>query len=353
MSFLYEKLIRPSLFSIEAEKAHDLGVHFLELLAKSDMGCTTLKSFLLNRRNPIELWGLKFPNLIGQAAGLDKDGRFPKASEAIGFGHIEVGTVTPLQQGGNDKPRLFRVPSEGGLINRMGFNNLGADNLAQNLSLNFPPAKRSVPLGINLGKGKNTPLENALSDYKKSFFKLAHLADYITINISSPNTPDLRKLHLKENLHPFLKGLKACREEWLSHKQTPSPPCLLKISPDENYDSIERIVGLCIDMGFDGIVACNTSVNHEMLKGKDVNTSGGLSGKPISEKSKDVIRFISKLTQGKLPIIGCGGIHDYDSARKKLDAGASLLQLYTGLIYKGPFLPNRISSQIPPKVSWV
>ena len=353
MSFLYENLVRPSLFQIETERAHDLGVHALELLGKSTFTCKILKSFLLEKSKPVELWGLKFPNVIGQAAGLDKDGRFPRASEALGFGHIEVGTVTPFRQDGNEKPRLFRVPEHGALINRMGFNNYGADNLLKNLSEKFPKNKRSVPLGINLGKGKNTPLEEAVGDYKNSFFKLAHQADYITINISSPNTPGLRKLHLKENLVPFLQGIKHFREEWANYNKTASPPCLLKISPDENYVTIETIVGLIHDFGFDGIVASNTSVNHEAHIFQNVNKIGGLSGKPLAKKSNEIISFISKLTNGKFPIIGCGGIHDYESARKKLDLGANLLQLYTGLIYKGPLLPSKISNQISKVASWV
>lgn len=353
MSFFYEKLVRPSLFQLETEKAHDFGVHALELLANSNFACKILKSFLLEKSRPVELWGLKFPNVIGQAAGLDKDGRFPRASEALGFGHIEVGTVTPLRQDGNEKPRLFRVPKQRALINRMGFNNLGAENLLNNILLRFPKNERSVPLGINLGKGKNTPLEEAMDDYKKSFFKLAHMADYITINISSPNTPGLRKLHLKENLAPFLQGIKDFREEWTACNKTASPPCLLKISPDENYVTIETIVGLIRDFGFDGIVASNTSVNHEAHKVLDINTTGGLSGRPIGQKSNEIINFISKLTNGNFPIIGCGGIHDYESARRKLDAGANLLQLYTGFIYEGPFLPNKLSTQISKEVSWV
>jgi len=353
MSFFYEKLVRPSLFQLESEKAHDLGVHALELLSKSKCACKILKSFLLEKSRPVELWGLKFPNVIGQAAGLDKDGRFPRASEALGFGHIEVGTVTPIRQDGNEKPRLFRVPKQRALINRMGFNNLGADNLLNNILEKFPKNERSVPLGINLGKGKNTPLDEAMDDYRKSFFKLAHMADYITINISSPNTPGLRKLHLKENLAPFLQGIRDFREEWTDCNKTASPPCLLKISPDENYVTIETIVGLIRDFGFDGIVASNTSVNHETHKVQDVITVGGLSGRPIGKKSNEIIHFISKLTNGKFPIIGCGGIHDYESARRKLDAGANLLQLYTGFIYEGPFLPSKLSTQISKEISWV
>ena len=186
------------------------------------------------------MWGLKFPNVIGQAAGLDKDGRFREHRKPLVL-VIEVGTVTPLRDG-NEKPRLFRVPKQRALINRMGFNNLGAENLLNNILLRFPKNERSVPLGINLGKGK-TLLWKKPWMTTKVVFKLAHMADYITINISSPNTPGLRKLHLKENLAPFLQGIKDFREEWTACNKTASPPCLLKISPDENYVTIETIVG--------------------------------------------------------------------------------------------------------------
>jgi len=346
MAFLYEHILRPCLFKLETEKAHDLGVRTLEIIGRSRLARTTLKYFLQTQTTPASVFGLSFPNVIGQAAGLDKDGRFPAASEALGFGHTEVGTVTPVAQSGNDKPRLFRVPIDEALVNRMGFNNLGAENLVKNLEKGYPQKARSIPLGINIGKGRETPLDCALDDYRKSFNIVAGQADYITINISSPNTPDLRNLHHEEYLFPFLNGIKDTRKEWANRNNQACPPCLIKISPDEDFKSIEIIIGLISDLGFDGVIACNTSINQSLLNDSHSRKAGGISGKPIGAQASNVIRFISKLTAGNLPIIGCGGVYNHDSAQEKLDAGASLLQIYTGFIYKGPCLPRELNKSL-------
>lgn len=349
---IYKNLFRPLLFSLDAERAHEIGGGSLGILSGATPVLSIIRKLTQSSNQPVKAFGLKFPNAIGQAAGLDKDGMFPRASEALGFGHIEVGTVTPLPQPGNEKPRLFRLKDESALINRMGFNNLGANALRLKVSASYPKSKRHVPLGINLGKGKLTALGDALDDYCKGFDSLASLADYITINISSPNTPDLRKLHGSTYLEPLLYGIKNHRLKWSQLNKLPSPPCLLKISPDESFKNLETIVNKAIKHNFDGIIACNTSINPPTsMRSKSLPT-GGISGKPIEKRSTDVIKFISQLTNQKFPIIGSGGIHDYDSAQRKLDAGAVLLQIYTSFIYEGPLWPSRLAKRIPLAKAW-
>ena len=350
---LYNHIIKPILFSFEPEKAHELGAKAFNFLGKFTPGCALLRKLLLSQSNPVEVLGLRFPNCVGQAAGLDKDGLFPNASEAIGFGFVEVGTVTPYSQPGNDKPRLFRIPNKLALVNRMGFNNDGVEALKYRLSSSFPKKKRHIPLGINLGKGKSTPLEKALEDYCVGFDHAAHLADYITINISSPNTHNLRNLQKDEYLDPFLLGIKEHRANWSKFNNLSSPPCLLKISPDENFKSLEGIIAKAVEHEFDGIVACNTSINPNLEKMGSISLpKGGLSGMPIESRANEIIKFVSKLTDSKLPIIGAGGIHDYESAQRKLDAGANLLQIYTSFVYNGPLWPSRLAKRIPLAKTW-
>lgn len=341
------------MFSLDPETAHEFGAKTLHFLGKCTPICSLLRRFLLSETKPVDVLGLKFPNCIGQAAGLDKDGIFPSASEAIGFGFVEVGTVTPLSQKGNDRPRLFRFPSHLALVNRMGFNNQGVEALKNRLKDTFPKGQRHIPLGINLGKGKSTPLSLALGDYCAGFDATAHLADYITINISSPNTPDLRKLQKNQFLDPLLSGINSHRNSWAKLNNMASPPCLLKISPDESFKSIETIVGKAVEHKFDGIIACNTSIDPaNPLKKSTRLPEGGISGKPLENRANEVIKFVSKLTDSKLPIIGSGGIYDYESAQRKLDAGACLLQIYTSFIYNGPLWPSRLARRIPLAKAW-
>ncbi len=352
MSFLYQKVFRPLLFKMEPETAHEFGVRALELVAQSRLlrnivGTLSRKK---SKEGSIEAFGLDFPNRVGQAAGLDKDGRFPAASSAIGFGHIEVGTVTPKAQPGNPKPRLFRFAKEEALVNRMGFNNQGASELTKRISSTFPKGLRSVPLGINIGKGKATPVEDAFEDYAACFRTVMKQADYITVNISSPNTPDLRKLHQTNYLEPLLKSLRDLRRSLSQERK--SPPCLLKISPDETFSQIEELVGRAMDYEFDGIIACNTSVNPPLSMQRQCLPEGGISGKPIDFKSTEVIRFINQITQGRISIIGSGGVYDAESAQRKLDAGACLLQLYTSFIFRGPFWPSKLARALPLAKGW-
>lgn len=344
----YQNLIKPILFSLDPELAHELGGQMLYLSSKCRPLCCALRKLLLKNKSPVSAFGLKFPNCIGQAAGLDKNGLFPAVSEALGFGFVEVGTVTPLAQKGNEKPRLFRIPQHLALVNRMGFNNDGVLALKDRLVRSYPKASRHTPLGINLGKGKATPLERALDDYCTGFDHVASIADYITINISSPNTPDLRDLQNDEFLDPLLSGIKSHREHWSKANKIESPPCLLKISPDETFKSIEAIISKAVEYELDGIIACNTSINPTTRLQKISNLpKGGISGKPIETKANQVIKFISKLTESNLPIIGSGGVYDYESAQRKLDAGACLLQIYTSFVYNGPTWPSRLAKRIP------
>lgn len=344
---LYRNLIKPILFSLEPEVAHDIGAKALQITGSVRPITTCLRKLLQSNQHPIEVFGLTFPNLVGQAAGLDKNGVFPATSEALGFGFVEVGTVTPLPQPGNERPRLFRLPQDYALVNRMGFNNDGIHSLVEKIQRSFPKKKRSVPLGINLGKGKSTPLDLALEDYCEGFDVVAKQADYITINVSSPNTPNLRQLQNNEFLQPLLQGIKEYREKWSIDHSLKSPPCLLKISPDETFKNLEQIISKAVENKFDGIIASNTSIDSSCIQFAKSVPTGGISGKPLSARSDEVIRFISKLTNEKLPIIGSGGIFDYESAQKKLDSGACLLQIYTSFIYHGPLWPSKLARRIP------
>ena len=352
MSLFYKKFIRPLFFNLDAESAHELVCRNLARLEKSCLAKRLICNALSSGNSPVDLFGLSFPNQLGLAAGLDKDGRFPGISSALGFGHIEVGTVTPKPQPGNDKPRLFRYPKDEALINRMGFNNDGAKKLCERLKATYPKGKRSSPLGVNIGKGKETPIDEASSDYNSAFDSVAEQADYITVNVSSPNTPELRKLQDKDHLESLLKAICTRRNYWCKINQSKALPLLLKLSPDESFSSIERIIGSARDLGFDGVIATNTSIGRDNLSDPGTHEAGGLSGKPIEKRSIEVIRFISNLTNSRFPIIGAGGIHDTDSAIRKLDAGASLLQIYTSFIYEGPLFPSTLAKSLSHRKSF-
>ena len=346
MAHLYENFLRPLLFKFDPELAHDLSCNLLGFANRSHFLKLLTRSFVRTQSSTVELFGLNFPGYIGQAAGLDKDGRFPGISSALGFSHIEVGTVTPGGQPGNAKPRLFRYPEIGALVNRMGFNNKGSKALAERIAKFYPKGNRRSPLGINIGKSKDTPLEQASDDYLTAFTDVAQQADYIAINISSPNTPDLRDLHQENYLPSLLKNIRSHNLDWAKKHNRPPLPCLLKISPDEDYKSLESIVSHAIGNSFDGIIATNTSINRKPIRGVASFEKGGLSGKPIENKSSQTIRFISRLTNYKFPIIGVGGISNKDDASRKLDAGASLLQIYSSFVYKGPFFPSALANSL-------
>jgi dihydroorotate dehydrogenase len=355
MGFLYEHGLRRLLFASDPERAHELAVDAMALLAKlGPIGRVLEKIHQLDRGafRPVRAFGLDFPNAVGLAAGFDKNAKGWTAAAALGFGHIEIGTITALQQPGNPKPRVFRFPSEEAVINRMGFNNDGAEAVAARLARGPGPGKRRIPLGINIGKSKAAPLDKAVSDYLASFTKLADHADYVVLNVSSPNTPDLRKLQDEDRLRELLGMVTTANRERASQLGKAKKPVLLKIAPDLSFPQIDAVLSTIAHFGLDGIIATNTTLARPGSF-STVNEAGGLSGKPLQVRSTEIIRYISRKTGGKLPIIGVGGIHDAASAGEKLDAGAVLVQVYTGLIYRGPFFAAEIARALSDRQSKV
>lgn len=276
-----------------------------------------------------ELWGVHFRNFVGLAAGFDKDAKYIDELALLGFGFIEIGTLTPKPQPGNPSPRIFRLPEDAALINRMGFNNEGVDAAVERLK----KRKSEIIIGGNIGKNKSTPIEKAVDDYEYCFRKLYGFVDYFVVNVSSPNTPDLRSLQDKEPLAQILSRLQI-----INTQLGKARPIFLKISPDLSQDQLDDIVEIALELNINGIVASNTSTSRQNLKSDESLTqqTGGLSGKPLKNPSTEMIRYISKKSNGKLLIIGVGGIFTTEDAKEKLEAGASLLQVYTGFIYEGP-----------------
>jgi dihydroorotate dehydrogenase len=333
----YQDLVRPLLFRLNPETAHDFAMRLLRSAPQIPGALALLRSFAPPPQ-PCMLFGLQFRNRIGLAAGFDKNGVAIPAWEALGFGFVEIGTVTAKAQPGNPRPRVFRYPKEEALINRLGFNNDGADVVAERLRrLRESTLAPSIPIGINLGKSKVTPLENAAADYLDSFQRLAPVSDYIVLNVSSPNTPGLRTLQEHNALVELLRVIADANTRLSSPK-----PVLLKIAPDLSEEPLEEIVSVCERFDLAGIIATNTTLNHAALSGRD--EAGGLSGIPLRERSTIVIRLLRSRT--RLPIIGVGGIRDAVSAREKLEAGAELLQIYSGYIFRGPGLLREISASI-------
>ena len=342
MGWLYQHAVKPALFHLDPEHAHELGVDALALLGRVRPLCAALERIhqldsALYR--PVEAFGLKFPNAVGLAAGFDKNGRAWPAAAALGFGHVEIGTVTFHAQPGNPRPRAFRYPAEEAVINRMGFNNEGAAALAARLAKLTGP--RSIPLGINLGKSKVTSLDQATEDYLGSFRLLADHADYVAVNVSSPNTPGLRELQDAAWLQPLLAALVNENATRVAAGQ-PRRPLLLKIAPDLSFPQIDAALQVITDLQLDGIIATNTTLARPGALAT-VNEAGGLSGAPVRRRSTEIINYIARATAGRLPIIGVGGIMDEAAAGEKLDAGATLVQLYTGLIYRGPFFADEVA----------
>ena len=332
----YERLVRPLLFSLDAETAHHLTIALLQRASHFDPALRVLKSFQLPSK-PKTLFGLVFPNPIGLAAGLDKNGIALPAWAALGFGFIEIGTVTAKAQPGNPKPRIFRLPEQQALINRLGFNNDGADAIAQRLrALRQSGRWPAVPVGINIGKSRTTPLEQATDDYLYSFRMLRDFADYITLNISSPNTPGLRGLQQPEKLSELLHAIG-------NEAGTTQKPLVLKISPDVSDVELKAILAVCEENGVSGIIATNTTLDHSSIA-PQLDQEGGLSGAPLRDKSTALVREI--VAQCKIPVIASGGIFDAESAQEKFQAGAQLIQLYTGLVYRGPQLLREIMDSL-------
>ena len=354
MGFYYEKVVRPMLFRMDPEKAHDLGVTALGYLGKAGPLCRIMEAVNLVRpQNPIEIFGLRFPNAVGLAAGMDKNGRFWRSGPALGFGHVEIGTITHLQQPGNERPRVFRYPEAHAVINRMGFNNDGAEAVAKRLKQTLGRKKPRVPLGINIGKSKVVPLDQAVADYLAAFNALVEYADYVTINVSSPNTRNLRQLQSEAYLFTLLNELSRAnlsRARKLGLKPT---PLLLKIAPDLNFREIDHILGCVEETGFAGVISTNTTLARpDRFSGN--KETGGLSGRPLHAQALRIINYISHRTSGRLPIIGSGGIDSPETAGAMIDNGASLIQIYTGMIFQGPFVAKILARALAPRQSsWV
>jgi dihydroorotate dehydrogenase len=337
------RLIRSFLFLFDPERVHYFTMNSLRLVNRIPLLNTLWKNvFTLNdQRLQREVFGLTFKNPVGLAAGFDKNAAFYKELESCGFGFIEIGTITPVAQPGNDKPRLFRLKSDQAVINRMGFNNGGIVEAVKNLKHRNP----GMIIGGNIGKNKVTPNEDAFSDYAKCFEGLFDSVDYFVVNVSSPNTPNLRELQEKEPLTELLVGLMKLNKNKIAPK-----PILLKIAPDLSDDQLLDIIDIVKKSGIDGVIATNTTISRENLKATQLTLDkigpGGLSGKPLSHRSTEVIRFLHKNSNGAFPIIGVGGIHSPEDALEKIKAGASLIQLYTGFIYEGPGLVKRINKAL-------
>jgi dihydroorotate dehydrogenase len=332
-------LLKPLIFQMDAEAAHDLTLKSLKYAEKSGL----LKLYPnAPVCQPRQVMGITFPNAVGLAAGLDKNGAVIDGMAALGFGFIEIGTITPRPQPGNPKPRLFRVKEAQGIVNRFGFNNLGVDHLIENVKA----ANYKGVLGINIGKNFDTPNERAVDDYLICMRKVYAYASYITVNISSPNTKNLRALQEKEALSDLLATLK---QEQLILAQTHGRyvPIALKIAPDLALEQVNEIADLLVLHKIDAVIATNTTLARDMVQGmQNANETGGLSGAPVREKSTLVIQQLSKRLQGALPIIGVGGILSGADAVEKIAAGASLVQVYSGLIYKGPKLVHDICKSL-------
>ena len=330
------RLFRPWLFRQDPETIHQ-GVMGLLALAAGGRPRLELLSAVFGVRDErlkVRLWGLEFPNPIGLAAGFDKNALAVAAWPALGFGYVEIGSVTALAQPGNPKPRLFRLPQDQAIINRMGFNNDGAEVIAARLERQGRP---SVPLGVNLGKSRVTPLEEAPADYLKSLGLLWPYGDYFVINVSSPNTPGLRQLQDKDRLEELLAAVMG-----FARAQPQTKPVLIKIAPDLTWEQLDEILELVEGYGLSGLIATNTTVARDGLK-TPVDEAGGLSGRPLAARSLEVLKYLTQELKVGIPVISVGGIFSAEDALERLRAGASLIQLYTGFIYEGPMLPRRIN----------
>ncbi|HLT50237.1 MAG TPA: quinone-dependent dihydroorotate dehydrogenase [Aequorivita sp.] len=359
---MYKQLIRPIFFRFDPEKIHHITFSLIRFLHKIGFGILFRNMYKVESpKLERELFGLKFPNPVGLAAGFDKDAKLYRELSNFGFGFIEIGTVTPKPQPGNEKPRLFRLKEDAAIINRMGFNNGGVEEAVERLKKNTsaPLSDRtSVPLsdcasvaersrshrvliGGNIGKNKITPNEEAVNDYIICFEALFDYVDYFVVNVSSPNTPNLRALQEKKPLTDLLQTLQNRNNSKEKRK-----PILLKIAPDLTEEQLLDIIEIVNTTKIDGIIATNTTISREGIASENKKEMGGLSGKPLNKRATEVIRFLSEKSNKAFPIIGVGGIHSAEDALEKLDAGASLVQLYTGFIYEGPSLIKQINKAI-------
>ena len=344
MSWFYRSFIRPFLFAQDSEDVHNRTLSALALASRHETLCEALETFYAAPPLPVECFGLRFPNPVGLAAGMDKHAAAVPAWAALGFGFTELGGVTWHPQRGNPEPRMFRAIADQALVNRMGFNNAGARAMAGKLAdwrfLNRWPAH---PVGINLGKSKTTPLEKASEDYARSFKALRPYADFFVVNVSSPNTPNLRQLQEKRALDEILGALQALNQ---ADSLATTKPILVKIAPDLSFEAIDEILALLEPRRVAGLVATNTTITRPLASEPSARAiyaeAGGLSGKPLRARSTEIIRYIHKQTHGRVPIIGVGGIFNPADAWEKITAGATLLQIYTGLVFEGPALAGDI-----------
>ena len=341
---LYKTFVRPLLFRFDPEKVHRFVSRSLQFIFSVPGVAPVIRKFTVvkDARLEKEVFGLKFKNPVGVAAGFDKEAVLFEALGHLGFGFVEVGAVTPNGQPGNEKPRLFRLPADGALINRMGFNNPGMEAVRRRLAKR---RKSSLVVGVNLGKNTLTPNERAADDYLRLFEGLFDVADYFVVNVSCPNITDLHELQDKEALKDILQRLQA-----VNRKKPHPKPVLLKVSPDLNLHQLDEVIGLVKETGIAGVVAVNTTVGRNGLKSPENQAAamgrGGLSGKPLRKRALEVVRYLSEKSGKAFPIIGTGGIFTPEDALEMLEAGADLVQVYTGFIYEGPFLAKRINRAI-------
>ena len=336
------KILRSFLFLFDPEKVHYFSMNGLKILCRINFIKNILRSSFAPVEQPsISFCGLQFKNPVGLGAGFDKNARYLDELEVTGFGFIEIGTVTPLPQAGNEKPRLFRLPKDKALINRMGFNNDGADVIADRLKKWRAGKKSTLIIGGNIGKNKQTPNETAWRDYETCFNKLHAYVDYFVVNVSSPNTPGLRELQEKDSLHKILTNLQMHNSKYpLQH------PLFLKLAPDLSFEQLDEVIALVMEIKLDGLIIANTTINRADLKTnqEELNKigAGGLSGEPLGSRSTELVKYITGKSDGRIHIIASGGIFSADDARTKINAGASLVQVWTGFIYEGPSIVKNI-----------
>ncbi|MFN8290329.1 MAG: quinone-dependent dihydroorotate dehydrogenase [Chitinophagaceae bacterium] len=336
------KILRSLLFLFQPEWVHYFSMNCLKLLCRVGLGRLLRRLYVPGGNMQCSAFNIRFPNKVGLGAGFDKNANYLRELECLGFGFVEIGTVTPLPQPGNDTPRLFRLPKDKALINRMGFNNEGVKAVAGRLKV-WKEKKRGSKLiiGGNIGKNKVTPNEDAWKDYEICFKELHPYADYFVVNVSSPNTPGLRELQEKESLRKILTHLQAVNKE-----QAVQKPLLLKIAPDLTQEQIDDVIGLALEINLDGLVATNTTISRDGLLTSEHRIkhagAGGLSGRPLKQRSTEIVKYICQKTKGRLPVIASGGIFTGEDAKEKLEAGASLVQVWTGFIYEGPGIVKRI-----------
>lgn len=331
---IYETTLKPFFFKLNPENAHELSVNLLKFADSTPFAFSLIEALMTYRSDRLvtQVAGINFPNPVGMAAGFDKTGELYPFLARLGFGHVEIGTITGEEQPGNPKPRIFRYEKSEALVNRMGFNNPGSEKAFLTIS----NQKKTIPRGINAGKTKLVALENAVSDYVKTFKKLLPLGDYAVINISSPNTPGLRGFQEKDSFIQLVNGIKA---ELGGNFPIPT---FVKLAPDLENSAIEELLDIVLDLKLAGVILTNTTIKKEVLSNYPAVEDGGISGKPLKDRSTSIIRLAYKKLKNRIPIIGVGGIFSGRDALEKIQAGASLVQIYTGYIYKGPFLPFMI-----------